>query len=823
MRKWMLYAAMIGLLGPSVTSAADVVMRQERNGAGIEFRGSGDTSTVDPEASKVPSGYPTEPIGCKPSAAGTACDSSNAADYGWPSTTVNLTSGDQYKTVANFWNNEWLLADQTLYDVGRIVNPWDRKNYTTTHVQQPVPAGYWPDGLWPTTFVTGVEEIQANDAATAFSVVSYTGNSVQPGVDRTWGAGQVWIDPRHYPAAYPMTYKGCHQSSCTANDGAPFPIQVRDLGNIPSHWEVAIGGQAAATGIYDVAYDIWFDIGQRSYPLSLPWARTTTKPGLPEAASYVMQPYGTELMIWIGAGGFGGFNGNNWGDNYKQGAITPAGPYIKTVTDTNGTLWDVYIGQGRDPKQSEPTTDGSDGGANWNGYWNIVSFVRQQPTNTLDIDTRWFVDQLMTLNTCPVSYANGLATPDQSNAPCLQDTWWLTEIGAGFEIWREGAGLETKSFTAAPTFRVSPELQALGIQGVNIMTDRWTDETPKRPLINWQKHIQLWANSSWCSAATDQAAFDIYSADSFQDSTSTGFQWCTGSSRWYSSSGATKSAACDTSLPQGTSRTNMVRVNGTPGQWYAILNQTLWDRGMHGETQVHFYCNGVEDSSKTIPLFIDPSGKVSTVQGAALPGATVKLYRNNAGTWQLAQNTPSLAIMSPKNTTNPDVTTTGGEFGWDVIPGTYYVSAQKAGCYAPGNPAQPIVQTGSLVVSAATGPITGLDLRLECPAASSNPSGDTPGIQVTVSTTNNWTAGSKYGKGGFCKGVRIKNTTSQTITGWQVTVPVEASTLYDKWNASYSQPSNTKVRINSIDNWIKVLQPGQQTDVNALGFCSDRL
>jgi hypothetical protein len=806
--------ALVVALGPTVAGAADVYMRQERNGQGIEFRGS---DSASPEAGSVPSDYPTEPIGCKPADGTTVCSLSNAADYGWPSVSVYTPSADSYNTVINFWNNESVLADQTQYPAGQIKNPWDRSLYTVPHVQQPVPADYWTDG-WPTKFVTGNAVVKASNSATSFSVVDYTGNSVEPGPSRTWGEGQRWIDPRHYPASYPMTYKGCHQSSCTANGGAPFPIQVRDLGSIPSNWKVSVGDQAASSGIFDIAYDIWFDIGQRSYPLSVPWARSNGKPGLPEGANLIMQPYGTELMIWIGAEGFAGFHGNNQGKNPANWAITPAGSYLKTVPDSSGTLWDIYIGQGRDPKQSEPTT--GDGGDKWNGYWNIVSFIRQEPTDTLNVDTRWFVNQLLTLNTCSVAYdASSRAVPGQTNAPCLQDTWWLTEIGAGFEIWREGKGLVSESLTVAPTFRDSPELQALGIQGINIMTDRWTDESPKRPLINWQKHIQLWSNSSWCNATGDQAGFDIETADSFQDSSS-GFQWCDGDARWYSANNS-RGESCGATSTQGTP-ISMVRVNGTPGQWYAILDRTLWERGMHGETKIHFYCNGSEEKSKTVSLFIDPSGKVSTVSGAALPGATVKLYRWSGSAWRLATNTPALAIMSPKNTTNPDVTLTGGEFGWDVIPGTYYVTAEKAGCYAPGTPSQPIVQTGSLVVSQATGPIFGLDLRLECPATTT-PGGDTPGLQVTVTTINSWSAGSKYGKGGFCKGVRLKNTTSHTITGWQVTVPVERGTLYDKWNALYSQPSNTQVRIKNADNWLQVLQPGQQSDVNALGFCADRL
>jgi len=67
--------------------------------------------------------------------------------------------------------------------------------------------------------------------------------------------------------------------------------------------------------------------------------------------------------------------------------------------------------------------------------------------------------------------------------------------------------------------------------------------------------------------------------------------------------------------------------------------------------------------------------------------------------------------MSPANRTNPDLTDANGHFGWDVIAGLYKVRAEKAGCVAPSNPAQPYVESAVIEVPP---PVTDLDLRLDC-------------------------------------------------------------------------------------------------------------
>src|SRR5512142_575128 len=266
MRTQLWSIAVLLALGPAVARAAPVYMRQERNGQGIEFTPTWSTSSsagapydryvalqkVSSEIVDVPSGYPTEPIGCAP-----ASDSG----YGWPSVTTKLANKDSYITNINFWNNEAVLADPTQYAAGLILDPFIRKPYAGAHTQYKIPADFnactddpkddttcWPNHVPAASYVTGYSVVQGDTAAPTFSVAAYTGNSAGAG-DRRDGKSMSWIDERHFPASYPFIFKGCHQGTCTDSGGspsaavstypgAPFPIQVRDLGALPSNWSV---------------------------------------------------------------------------------------------------------------------------------------------------------------------------------------------------------------------------------------------------------------------------------------------------------------------------------------------------------------------------------------------------------------------------------------------------------------------------------------------------------------------------------------------------------------------------------------------------------
>jgi hypothetical protein len=90
----------------------------------------------------------------------------------------------------------------------------------------------------------------------------------------------------------------------------------------------------------------------------------------------------------------------------------------------------------------------------------------------------------------------------------------------------------------------------------------------------------------------------------------------------------------------------------------------------------------------------------------------VTLYRSDSRNGPFTVAPDGSAIMSPMNRVNPDRSEVSGHFGWDVIAGFYKVKAEKSGCNAPGNGAQPFVETP---VQDIPPPVTDLDIRLECP------------------------------------------------------------------------------------------------------------
>jgi cellulose 1,4-beta-cellobiosidase len=102
--------------------------------------------------------------------------------------------------------------------------------------------------------------------------------------------------------------------------------------------------------------------------------------------------YTAELMIWI---------------NYHGGA-GPGGGKIATV-NIGGHTWDVYY-------------------ALWN--WNYIAYKLTSPTDSVSLDFKDFI-------------------LDALNRGYLCTPWYLANMEAGFEIWSNGQGLTTKSFSAS--------------------------------------------------------------------------------------------------------------------------------------------------------------------------------------------------------------------------------------------------------------------------------------------------------------------------------------------------------------------------------------
>lgn len=90
------------------------------------------------------------------------------------------------------------------------------------------------------------------------------------------------------------------------------------------------------------------------------------------------------------------------------------------------------------------------------------------------------------------------------------------------------------------------------------------------------------------------------------------------------------------------------------------------------------------DTKPPSPVWIDPSGTVNFVTGAAAPGAEVVLLRSVSespeGPFEPVPD--GSAVMSPQNRKNPDLVDGEGRYGWDVIAGFYQVRARLSGCTA---------------------------------------------------------------------------------------------------------------------------------------------
>jgi endoglucanase len=167
------------------------------------------------------------------------------------------------------------------------------------------------------------------------------------------------------PSGYPSIFAGCHYTACSANSG--LPKQVGAFNNPRSSVNFNI-----AAGQWDAAYDIWFD--------------TNPNPS--------GQNNGEELMIWAN----------------HAGAPRPAGNQIATAT-IEGASWQVWETR-----------------VNAGISWNIVSYVRINPVNSISVNLKDF-------------------TNDSRNRGFLQSAWFLTSVQFGFEPWTGGPGLGVNSFS----------------------------------------------------------------------------------------------------------------------------------------------------------------------------------------------------------------------------------------------------------------------------------------------------------------------------------------------------------------------------------------
>jgi hypothetical protein len=149
-----------------------------------------------------------------------------------------------------------------------------------------------------------------NVTATGFSITQQDGNKATNGA----------------PNSYPSAYYGCHYGNCSS--GTILPVQASSTAFSGISTSVSMSYPGA--GIWDAAYDIWFD----------PTPRTDG------------QNTGAEVMVWLN----------------HQGSIQPVGSQVGTA-NLGGATWAVWEG---------------------NIGWNVVSYVRTSATGSINFPVSTF-------------------------------------------------------------------------------------------------------------------------------------------------------------------------------------------------------------------------------------------------------------------------------------------------------------------------------------------------------------------------------------------------------------------------------------------------
>jgi hypothetical protein len=142
-----------------------------------------------------------------------------------------------------------------------------------------------------------------------------------------------------------------------------------------------------------------------------------------------------ELMIWINYGGGAG----------------PGGSKVATV-DIGGRTWDVYFAHS---------------GGGWN--WNYIAYKLTVPDTAVSLDLKDFVHDALTRG-------------------YLYTTWYLDNMEAGFEIWRDGQGLTCEYYSATAEGGATPVNYSPTPFNLSTPSDKRTMSSMVIP-FKWQESI----------------------------------------------------------------------------------------------------------------------------------------------------------------------------------------------------------------------------------------------------------------------------------------------------------------------------------------------
>jgi hypothetical protein len=382
----------------------------------------------------------------------------------------------------------------------------------------------------------------------------------------------------------------------------------------------------------------------------------------------------------------------------------------------------------------------------------------------------------------PATYAGVTDT-----AACLNPSWFLMDVEAGFESWFGGNGLQSDSFQAH-VLTSSTAVQSGIFNG------------SQQPVVNWQNPFEV--IYSGCTSNTQPGNTVSFQIDGFDNP----------------NAGNTQTNPMD--WPSSTTTQQMTPVPGSSYLFEYTVNApgTTPLQPMHGSATIVFTPSCSTTTSSKITIYIDPSGHVYYSDGKTpVVGANVTLeYSPSAsGPFQAVPNHNyglTSAIMDPDdNTLNSMPSTQYGAYGWDVAPGySYQVTATKNGCGTVTSPVQSITDN--------TPPITNLNLELPCapppplPPPTTGPPAGSGNCHVTYNVTNAVPGVTN----GLTVDINIQNTGKTAIYPWTLgwTFPGNQKITY-AWNVNESQ-SGENVSMSSIASWESI--PAGGTLTGAVGF-----
>jgi len=630
------------------------------------------------------------------------------------------------------------------------------------------------------------------------------------------------------PTGYISTFKGCSwdDNSCTAGSKIPaagatvvkssdpnvFPEKLSDITSIPSQWTIEFNSNYGMPGVkdktkevWDASYDIWFDKTAHTAEGQAPYGMVRG------------QNDGLEIMVWMNSNGSyvdSGTAGTIPTEGAQPGLAQPTG-HIRERVVINNVLYDVWVGRLNNPYFGYTTSNiisvddvagkcptsinKGAAGVLCGVEWNVVSFVatkdsngRDYRSNNMSLDAKVFADYLLGIQDgmwqsygnpevgnvrtasqrlqCPASNKDqslGAATAD-----CLDPSWYLMSVQAGFEPWIGGNGLQSDLFKAHVITK------STGIQ-TGLVNDAGN------PIIHWQTPFDVVYSGCSAYSASNHAAFLI-----------TGFNSnANNAPMTYPANGVPK---------------DMGAQDPATLQFTSLVTDQLYP--MHGDAFIHFTSTS-GCAPEDVPVFIDPSGKIFYSDGkTAVKGAAVTLQYSPSG----SQSGPFVAvpnhnaglsspIMQPDdNTQNSMLSTAFGTYAWNTSVGWYKVNASLTGCGSVTTAAQQVTVNN---------PIENLNITLPCaPPAPLPPPPASNGVTVQLTVNGaDW-------QNGYCRNIVLKNTTNKAVT-WKVSFNLPfPGNITQTWNINYSKSGNTMTAWGI--GWDNVLQPGQT--LSDTGFCATK-